>query len=411
MKKLISLLSIFTIIFGSVPTFADQVWGDAVEVIGSNHDQYIELSINEGDTWSTPLNVFIVDSGKAVTFPVSGNIVHDEGLELSKTSWVVNDYTTPDIVQVSKTESTAGSFSYAVTFEATTDLEELSKSFDKVMIRVNVNPTVVNEDTTAPVIQAPEDIQLEATAILTPVNLGEAVVDDPEAIISNNSLGEFPIGLTVVNWQAVDPSGNIGQDDQNVTIVDTTPPVFTNAPTDLSVIYNGNPTIVDLGSVAATDIFPVEISNNAPSGGFPLGTTTVEWKATDSNGNSTLAYQNITVSYKFGGFLQPINNDGSSIFKLGSSVPVKFRLYDANDNYVSDAVAKIYISKITDTVLGSVTEPVSTSASTTGNLFRYDSSDNLYIFNLSTKPLTKGSYSIIVQLNDGMEYSVTISLR
>jgi hypothetical protein len=35
------------------------------------------------------------------------------------------------------------------------------------------------------------------------------------------------------------------------------------------------------------------------------------------------------VIYKFGGFRQPINLDGPSVFKLGSTVPVKCALTDA----------------------------------------------------------------------------------
>lgn len=115
--------------------------------------------------------------------------------------------------------------------------------------------------------------------------------------------------------------------------------------------------------------------------------------------------------YSFGGFLQPINTDGSSIFKLGSTIPVKFQLKDPQGNYFTTAIAKIYTAKIADGVTGTEVEAVSTSAATTGNLFRYDSTSNQYIFNLSTKSLSKGTWQIKVILDDGTQKTVIISLK
>lgn len=113
----------------------------------------------------------------------------------------------------------------------------------------------------------------------------------------------------------------------------------------------------------------------------------------------------------FNGFLPPINNDGSSIFKLGSTVPVKFQLRDVNGNFISTAVAKIFVSKVSNNVVGTDLEASSTSAATTGNLFRYDPTGNQYIFNLSTKSLTKGTWQIKVVIDDGVTRTVNISLR
>lgn len=411
MKRYIAQILVLLLSIGNTQVFADQVWGDAVEVLGSNHDQFIELNVLEGETWQTDLNVYIKESGKAVVFPVTGIVNYSEQIQVSKTDWIVNQYDAPDKITASKSEPVEGSFQYEVIFEAKTDLDALSKSFDKILIRVNVTKNDVPLDTTAPIIQAPADITAEATAIMTPVSLGTPVVDDPTAIVTNNSPSDFPIGTTPVVWQATDPSGNVGSDEQLITIVDTTPPVFTELPSDKTVIYEGLMTPVDLGTPQASDIFPVQLSNDAPAGGFPVGTSTVTWTAVDANGNSATAQQIINVQYRFEGFLQPVNSDGSSIFKLGSTVPVKFRLSDAFGNTVPNAVANIYTSKMTDQIFGSVVEATSTSSATTGNLFRYDATDSLYIFNLNTKVMSKGSHNVIVTLNDGSTYTVMISLR
>lgn len=66
---------------------------------------------------------------------------------------------------------------------------------------------------------------------------------------------------------------------------------------------------------------------------------------------------------------------------------MKFKLFDFDGQSVSTALAKISYVKITDGIAGEVTEAISTSAATTGNLFRYDSTNEQYIFNLSTKGL------------------------
>jgi hypothetical protein len=120
--------------------------------------------------------------------------------------------------------------------------------------------------------------------------------------------------------------------------------------------------------------------------------------------------------YDFRGILPPINKDGSSVFKLGRTIPVKFQLLDDQDNFVTDAVANIFVKKVSNGTSGEVAA-VSTAAATTGNLFRYDSSSNQYIFNLSTKlPLngvnwSTGTWEIRIELDDGMSYNVQIGLR
>ncbi len=120
---------------------------------------------------------------------------------------------------------------------------------------------------------------------------------------------------------------------------------------------------------------------------------------------------NFTVRYTYGGILQPINPDGSSTFKYGSTIPVKFQLTDSSGNFVTNATAKIYMAKISDGIIGTEMGANSTSKATTGNLFRYDSTSNQYIFNLATKTLSTGTWQIRIELDDGTSKYVTISLR
>jgi hypothetical protein len=149
------------------------------------------------------------------------------------------------------------------------------------------------------------------------------------------------------------------------------------------------------------------------------GTAWVDITTSLDTANNTICGQSTSLSpfaigyqlYVFSGFLQPINTDGSSIFKLGSTVPVKFQLKDVQGSFVTNAVAKIYVAKISNNVIGSEIEAVSTAAATSGNTFRYESSTNQYIFNLSTKNLSAGTWQIRILLGDGTSQYVVISLR
>ncbi len=83
-------------------------------------------------------------------------------------------------------------------------------------------------DTTAPEMQAPADMTVEASGQLTPVTIGQAQVSDFfQYKIWNDAPSTFPLGTTVVNWYAADVNGNQTQGQQRVTVVDTTAPEFT----------------------------------------------------------------------------------------------------------------------------------------------------------------------------------------
>ncbi len=103
-------------------------------------------------------------------------------------------------------------------------------------------------------------------------------------------------------------------------------------------------------------------------------------------------------TYGWSGFLQPINSDGSSIFKLGRTVPVKFQLAGASAG-ITNLQAKLYVSKISNNVEGSDLEAISTSAADSGNTFRYDPASNQYIFNLGTQNLSAGTYRLKIYVD------------
>jgi lysophospholipase L1-like esterase len=154
------------------------------------------------------------------------------------------------------------------------------------------------------------------------------------------------------------------------------------------------------------------VANGSSLDTSSVGTKTVTVNASDNAGNPSTKTVTYGVRYRFGGVLQPVNADGSSIFKAGSTVPVKFQLFDAANAPISTANATLTYAKISNNVVGSDVEAMSTAAATSGNAFRYDTSSQQYIFNLSTKGWATGSYRLTIHsLNDTQDYSVVISVR
>ena len=70
-----------------------------------------------------------------------------------------------------------------------------------------------------------------------------------------------------------------------------------------------------------------------PSGSlFPLGQTPVNCTATDASGNKSTGTFIVKVIVAWGGFLPPVNQDGSSRFPLGLPIALRFALTGASAN-------------------------------------------------------------------------------
>jgi hypothetical protein len=111
--------------------------------------------------------------------------------------------------------------------------------------------------------------------------------------------------------------------------------------------------------------------------------------------------------------LQPINADGSSVFKQGSTVPTKFRVCDSAGHSVgmpglvtSFALVKV----ISGTETASVNETV--VSTTPDTAFRFDSTDQQWIFNINTKSLSNNkTYVYQITLNDTTTVNFQFGLK
>lgn len=120
---------------------------------------------------------------------------------------------------------------------------------------------------------------------------------------------------------------------------------------------------------------------------------------------------NTAVGHKF---LPPINlpPQPQSVFKIGSTIPVKFQLFLADGvTPVNTAVATIQVNKVSNGVPSTVNETAASTVPNQGIGFRYDPASQLYIFNLGTKNWSVGSYQIAALLDDGSQITVVVGAR
>jgi len=127
----------------------------------------------------------------------------------------------------------------------------------------------------------------------------------------------------------------------------------------------------------------------------------------------------LTVQYRWDGFLQPINDTAhqsdlsASVFKAGSTVPVKFQLKNAGGSILQAAVEPEWIDPEQVGPMSAVVgESTYSDLASAGNSYKWDSIAQQYVYNWNTKGLAPGYwYRIFAQLDDGTIKSVTIGLR
>lgn len=141
-----------------------------------------------------------------------------------------------------------------------------------------------------------------------------------------------------------------------------------------------------------------------------VGVKTFIVNARDVAGNEATRTVSYKVIYNFS-ILPPINSDGTSVFRLGSIVPVKFQIRDSAGNIISNAVAKLNLTKTSDDVASSEIEAISSGNANEGNEFRYSAEDELYIFNLKTKDISTGTYQLKAILDDNSTHIVDIGVK
>jgi uncharacterized delta-60 repeat protein len=138
-----------------------------------------------------------------------------------------------------------------------------------------------------------------------------------------------------------------------------------------------------------------------PAANF-VGSDTFTYQARGSDGTlSVAAPVSIQVSYRFSGFLAPLNSNLA--MALNRMVPIKFQLSDYKGTYISSLTAITSLQVLNAQGQNVLTNPGSTA-------LRYDSTAKQFVANWQTKGLPAGTYTVTLALADGTTYTKSVQL-
>jgi hypothetical protein len=199
--------------------------------------------------------------------------------------------------------------------------------------------------------------------------------------------------------------------------IDTTGPAFGAAPDIVAYATSTSGAPVTYALPTAVDAVdgqrPVACS---PASGslFAPGKTTVTCTAADTVGNSSGASFVVWVQYQAPAdgsfFLRPIRPDGSSVFRIGRPVPVRFRLAGASAG-ITNLTAKLIVSKISDAVRGTVEDDSDETVDDTDMTFKYRPLLRLYAYRWKTSDASRGTYRLRAELGDEVVHQIEVSLK
>jgi hypothetical protein len=285
--------------------------------------------------------------------------------------------------------------------------------------------TVVVQDTTAPILQFPNNIILEATSSegavsIFAVSASDLVDGSVPVTSSRNSGSKFPLGTTTVQVSSTDSKGNKSEGSFTVTVRDTTPPAIT-CPADIALDGKDNPVVTYQATVSdLVDANPT-VQYSIPSGStFPVGVTEVVVTATDASGNiSTCSFRVGRAEhgkFKFRGFLDPIGGANATgghstspvaTFKYGATIPITFTASTADGQEVTSGVQTMQVFKHDP----KKNQKDQKKKSTVSGKFRY--AKGTWQYNLQTKQakMEKGVWELVATLSDGSEYTAWIKIK
>ncbi|MCU1312099.1 MAG: hypothetical protein JWO20_3224 [Candidatus Angelobacter sp.] len=230
-----------------------------------------------------------------------------------------------------------------------------------------------------------------------------------------SNVGSYPITPTLL-----DPNSRLGNYAVTITNGSLTinPALLSITADNKSKIFNGaNPTLTATYSGFVLSQSSADLAGtlscgttallNSLVGGYPIscsGQTSTNYAISYVAGTLRILYSTLACGGSAGHtILQPINPDGTSVFKQGSTTPAKFRVCDANGVSIGSA-GVVSTFKIVNIQSGTVSQivnedPLSTTPDTT---FRWDPTAQQWIYNVSSKSLNPNStYTFAITLNDG----------
>jgi uncharacterized protein len=272
-------------------------------------------------------------------------------------------------------------------------------------------------EATPPVLHLPANITAEATSpagAIVSYNATATDARDTNVVVTcaPPSGSTFALGGTTVNCSATNSRNKTAEGSFTVSVVDTTAPI---------VVLNGvtNGATYTLGAVpaascSATDsvtgivVQPLLTITGGTANGVGHFAATCSG-ATDGAGNIAAPVSaSYNVDYLFNGFFSPVSTNKT--FKLGSTVPLKWTLQNAQQTFISSFSSIVAVQVAPDPSCAAGGENVPFDAGSAGNS-GLQFQDNTFQFNWKTTGLAAGCYGASVALDDGTRKTVFVTLR
>jgi hypothetical protein len=223
--------------------------------------------------------------------------------------------------------------------------------------------------------------------------------------------------IPLATGTATDTAGNTATATFGPIKIDKTPPVLFIGVSPNPVLLNGDAELIKnavdkLSGLRSGPCMNIDTSS--------VGFKSVTCWVSDIAGNSTSTSVPYQVIYDFDGFLSPVidcvNNPcdpyNLSFFNVGSPISFKFQLRDANGNFVQPTNAPLWLVPFKIESSPPVVFPEDYPFQTTGATYTWKRSQNLYIYDWSTKKLpARTTWLVGVKLDDGKTYYVFVALK
>jgi hypothetical protein len=245
---------------------------------------------------------------------------------------------------------------------------------------------------------------------------GEAVAGNPYIISATLNpagvLSNYIVTYNTANFTINKASLTVTAADKTMTL-DASLPTLTGSIAGIKFSDNITATYSTTATGTVVGSFPITATLVDPTNKLP------NYNVTNTPGTLKVQYVSTGICYGDAGHqaLQPINADGSSVFKVGSVVPVKFRVCDAAGISISTpGVVKAFnLVGVYNGASSGVNELQYSNTPDTS--FRWDPSAQQWIFNLSTKGANSANfnpgttYQFAISLNDGSNIYFVIGAK
>jgi gliding motility-associated-like protein len=255
-----------------------------------------------GNTASCTFNVVVEDTSNPVITGCPANITLQatggDACNTAVATWTAPTATDNCVATLTSTHTPGATFTVgttAVTYTATDQAGNISQCSFNVVVQEATDPVITG---------CPSNITKQADngscgAVVTwtaPTVSGGCA----STLTSTHQPGAtFALGTTTVTYTATNPAGKTATCSFNVIVVDTSAPVFTGCPANISLPASDascNSAIATWTPPTVTDGCPTTLtSNHLPGATFTGGITVVTYTATDQAGNVARCSFNVIV--------------------------------------------------------------------------------------------------------------------